>query len=412
MENKPTILVVDDEQTNIDIVSKILANQYDLRVAYNGTKALTAIEKINIDLLLLDIRMPGLSGFEVAKQIRQEKKYDHIPIIFLSSQNNEESVIEGFDVGGNDYVTKPFNSKELLARIQTHLHVHQLRKFLETMLNLQSTILVLTEHDKLKFINKAGLDFYNFKDSNEFLEHFNCVCETFLEREGYFHHNDLSISWVREILKRPLHERNVIIQPPHGTEKIFQISIQSIPTTSMYVINLIDITESIKNQKNLQEKMNHDPLTGAYNRTYFEQNITSFIEHNKRQGKINAIAFLDIDHFKNINDTYGHNIGDQVLKEFVMLIQNSLRQTDTLIRWGGEEFIIFFALNQYSLIQKICNKLCRLVEDHAFAHVKQITCSIGTTLVNGDETIKEAIERADNALYCAKNSGRNRVILL
>ncbi|WP_428738644.1 GGDEF domain-containing response regulator [Sulfurimonas sp.] len=403
MNNKPIILVVDDEQTNIDIVSKILNNQYDLRVAYNGKKALAAIEKIEIDLILLDIQIPDFSGFEVAKEIRKKQKYDHIPIIFLSSQRNEDSIVEGFDIGGNDYIVKPFNAKELIARIQTHLHVHQLQKLLETMLNLQSTIVILSENNQLKFINKTGLDFFTLNNNSEFLENFNCICDVFLESDGYFYHQNDNLSWINEILKLPLHERNVVIKSKKGMEKVFQVSVQTIPTSSMQIINFVDVTASIKNQKHLEEQITRDPLTGAYNRTFLEQNMTT---------KPNAIAFLDIDYFKKINDNYGHHIGDTVLKEFVTLIQNSLRQSDIFIRWGGEEFVIFLPLNEESSVQKVCNKLCQLVEDHTFSHVGHFTCSIGVTLLKENETIEKAIERADMALYTSKSNGRNQVTLL
>jgi len=118
---KPIILIVDDERNNIDIVSSILNKYYDIRVAYSGAKALKIVEKIEIDLILLDIEMPGLSGFEVAQSIRANPKTLSIPIIFVTAYSNEKYILKGFEVGGNDYITKPFKPKELLVRTDNHI---------------------------------------------------------------------------------------------------------------------------------------------------------------------------------------------------------------------------------------------------------------------------------------------------
>ncbi|QOP41149.1 GGDEF domain-containing response regulator [Sulfurimonas marina] len=414
MDNKPIVLVVDDEQTNVDIVSNILTDKYDLRVAHNGTKALMAIEKFNIELILLDIQMPGINGFEVAKQIREQKKYDHIPIIFLTSQKNEDSIVEGFDIGGNDYITKPFNPKELIARVQTHLHVHQLQKFLEMMLNMQSTIIVLSDGADLTFINQTGLDFFDFEDSDQFFKYFTCICDAFVNIKGCFYPNpdDQSGEWIEKIQKLPQDKRNVAIRSKDSKITIFHVSVQSIPASTMYIIDFNDITESIEKQRLLEEQVIHDPLTGAYNRTYFHQNVDRFTKNNRYNDELKVVAFFDIDYFKQVNDTYGHDVGDIILQEFVEVIQNSIRDTDTLIRWGGEEFILIVSLQERAFVEKILEKLRSAIEQYNFTTIGNITCSIGATFFQTNEDIYDTIKRADIALYQSKSDGRNRITLL
>lgn len=125
MPEKAVILVVDDEPTNLNVISKLFETQYNVKVAINGKKALVVLEKFTIDLVLLDIQMPEMDGFEVLRRIRE--KYTHLPVIFLTSQSNEASIVKGFEYGGNDYISKPFNVKELRARVKTHLQIHQLQ---------------------------------------------------------------------------------------------------------------------------------------------------------------------------------------------------------------------------------------------------------------------------------------------
>ncbi|MDH4943779.1 diguanylate cyclase [Sulfurimonas sp. C5] len=412
MNTKPIILVVDDEQTSIDIVSKILSNKYDLRVAHNGEKALKAIHSIDIDLLLLDIQMPIMNGFEVAKKIRQEKKHSNFPIIFLSSDTNKESVVEGFEIGGNDYVTKPFHPQELLARVQTHLQIHQFQKFLEEILNKQSTIIVVSDGKELKFINKTGLDFFGFKDNDEFFKHYDCICDTFAKVEGCYYKKSEDDNWIEDLKKLVPQQRLVAIRSQFHLLRIFNVSIEKMPSASLYVIDFNDITESNLEQQQLTKKAMHDQLTGIYNRNYFDANVQSLGNLNRYDDDFKVVAFLDIDHFKKVNDTYGHDIGDVVLQQFVEIIQTVLRKTDTFIRWGGEEFIVIITVPDETLIGTILEKIRKSVEEYTFTTVGNITCSIGATLLLKEESIHTAIKRADTALYQSKSNGRNMITQL
>lgn len=193
---------------------------------------------------------------------------------------------------------------------------------------------------------------------------------------------------------------------------IFHVSVQSIPASTMYIIDFNDITESIEKQRLLEEQVIHDPLTGAYNRTYFHQNVDRFTKNNRYNDELKVVAFFDIDYFKQVNDTYGHDVGDIILQEFVEVIQNSIRDTDTLIRWGGEEFILIVSLQERAFVEKILEKLRSAIEQYNFTTIGNITCSIGATFFQTNEDIYDTIKRADIALYQSKSDGRNRITLL
>lgn len=412
-EHKAIILVVDDEPTNINVVSQILAKEYNIKAANSGKKAFIALEKFNIDLLLLDIQMPQENGFDIAQTIRKNRAYNHIPIIFLTSQSDEASIIQGFDCGGNDYITKPFNPKELQARVHTHLKVHQLQKFLEMMLNLQPSITVLTDGFQGKFINKTGLDFFGFENSEHFFETHPCICNTFLENSDYFYASGISedMHWISEVKKLPAQKRVVKMCSAEGEARLFHISLKSLPQELMHIVEFTDITETTQEKKRLQESAEHDALTGVYNRNYFDDNITALLQNKHTSKQTKAIAFIDIDYFKKVNDTYGHDAGDDVLKQFVSVIEKTLRSDDLLVRWGGEEFIVLLQIVSENDLLPILQKIRLAIQDHHFVQPEKLTCSIGAAFVISNEEITDAIKRADEALYKAKANGRNKVVI-
>ena len=162
----------------------------------------------------------------------------------------------------------------------------------------------------------------------------------------------------------------------------------------------------------LEKKILHDKLTNAYNREFFDQNYKKFIsEYSSSNSKL-AIAMLDIDHFKLVNDNYGHDIGDQVLIQFVDTLNKNSRKNDILVRWGGEEFIMILKIDEASNLQKILESLRKCIESFDFNIVGHKTCSIGGTIYLENEDILKTIKRADEAVYKAKGLGRNKVVIV
>ncbi|MFT7004232.1 MAG: diguanylate cyclase (GGDEF)-like protein, partial [Sulfurimonas sp.] len=151
-------------------------------------------------------------------------------------------------------------------------------------------------------------------------------------------------------------------------------------------------------------------LTGAYNRVYFDKYIERLVLLNKSNDKKTGIIFFDIDHFKSVNDTHGHDIGDKILQAMVQIIKTNIRNSDKLIRWGGEEFILIIPVNSIDEVSKQAEKLRLIIANNEFQTVKNITCSFGVTLHNDLSDIKASVKIADEKLYQAKGQGRNQVI--
>lgn len=158
-----------------------------------------------------------------------------------------------------------------------------------------------------------------------------------------------------------------------------------------------------KSNKNLSIKAYRDSLTKAYNRN-------GLFKHLENKNILYTLTIIDIDKFKNINDTFGHDIGDSVLVELSSLIMNNIRDNDIFARWGGEEFLIVFDNNNLEVTQNICEELRKKIEKFNFSTVKNITASFGVSNLRANsESFDDALKRADKALYEAKNGGRNRI---
>ena len=193
-------------------------------------------------------------------------------------------------------------------------------------------------------------------------------------------------------------------------ELAFSVSINQYDIDTM-IVNFTDISETFNQKMILEKKILHDKLTNAYNREFFDQNYKKFIsEYSSSNSKL-AIAMLDIDHFKLVNDNYGHDIGDQVLIQFVDTLNKNSRKNDILVRWGGEEFIMILKIDEVSNLQKILESLRKCIESFDFNIVGHKTCSIGGTIYLENEDILKTIKRADEAVYKAKELGRNKVVI-
>lgn len=170
-----------------------------------------------------------------------------------------------------------------------------------------------------------------------------------------------------------------------------------------------DITERKKSERILKQLATTDSLTLLANRRKFEETLAAEVERAKRYGTPLSIALLDIDHFKKINDNFGHQTGDEVLIKLAGTVSSAIRTTDMAARWGGEEFALLAPQTGEADVNSLAEKMRQAVEQHEFLENRQVTCSIGTATLQIDESVHAFIERADKALYAAKNSGRNQV---
>ncbi|RBQ31615.1 hypothetical protein CRU92_05215 [Arcobacter sp. FW59] len=282
-------------------------------------------------------------------------------------------------------------------------------KNLERLIESQDNIVILTDGEQIKFANQKLFDFLGFRNLNDFNKKHKCICELFIEKENFFSiKND---TWLKEIKILEESKRIVAIAGKDFQEHAFSVKMNNFDDETM-IVSFTDISQTISKNIYLEKKIMHDKLTNAYNREFFDKNYKNLINKYHTNDSNLAIAMLDIDHFKAVNDTYGHDIGDDVLIRFVEIINKSSRQNDILIRWGGEEFILILQLKSPNDLPKILENLRKTIEQYNFPKVGQKTCSFGGTIYQNDEDILKTIKRADEAVYEAKAAGRNKVIII
>lgn len=307
--NRLKLLAVDDVEAN-RISLQFLLEEYfddiDITLVSNGEDALKVAYTSEIDIIILDIQMPGMDGFEVANFLKSNPKTKNIPIIFLTAAfKKEEFQQKGFEIGAIDYLTKPV--------------------------------------DDSQFTNKLRL-----------------------YKEVIFKSKEL------EEKNRLLEEKNELLEELYITDNL----------TKLYNRNKLDKV-----------------LIRESNRTNrFETNF--------------GIILLDIDYFKKVNDEHGHLVGDNVLKEFASILKENTRKTDTVGRWGGEEFLIVCGDTNLKGILTLAENLRKKIATYPFGFGEQKTASFGVSVYKIDENIDDMIKRADDALYKAKENGRNQVEFL
>jgi diguanylate cyclase (GGDEF)-like protein/PAS domain S-box-containing protein len=358
-------------------------------------------------LLPLEIQDNIMAMLEDAKKGNIVESYQNAWI----SKSGERHLFEW----SNTLIKKHDGSMDYIVSIGLDITQNEEQKsFLDMLINSQSHMIVLTDKYELKYINQPTLEFFESETIEELKAKYNCICETFEKENDYFYYSPDSKyqNWIDAIERVPKDKRIVsIYSKKQDKTKQFQVNIDNYTNNELYVVTLIDISETMQKQSELDYKSKHDQLTDAHNRVYFQEHYRSIINSYKDTNHKTAVAMLDIDHFKDVNDTYGHDIGDEVLKILVNLIKEHSRDNDVLIRWGGEEFLLMMPINKKQNLQKKLDSLRELVQNTKIDKIGNVTISIGASFHNEDESIESTIKRSDAALYNSKHNGRNLVTI-
>jgi len=332
------ILVVDDELVNRQVLINHLSLQhYQVIAASNATEALEAVKTRHIDLVLLDVMMPIMSGYDVCKQLRLEYSSHELPIIFLTAKTQVNDLVTGFSLGANDFLTKPVNRDELLARVNTHLELLEITRDLEAKV-ADRTAALEQKHQQL--------------------------------------------------------------------EAAYQ---------QLEAISLSDPLTGLNNRRYLQKLI---PMDVAKVQREYDSKMRNLVP--AKPGIDMTFFLLDVDFFKQVNDHYGHMAGDQLLIQLSALLTKVCRESDCVVRWGGEEFLIVSRFSNRDEAPLMAERIRKHMEDADFVlsdgQVLKKTCSIGYACYPFLRehplalSWEQVIDTADRALYAAKKSGRNRSV--
>ncbi len=279
-------------------------------------------------------------------------------------------------------------------------------EYVATILNSQKNIIVVTNGRTIIYVNNAFFDFLHYKNLDDFRKDHECICYLFetTESENYLQPEIDGLLWTEYIVahKDMEHKARITV---NGKVSIFTVNAQMMKYDKeiRYVVVFSDITQ-------LHELATMDRLTQVANRFEFDKILEHSLSVSRRYKRPLSILLLDIDHFKLINDRFGHLIGDDVLKALSALLRTQIRESDVVARWGGEEFMILLADTPLPSAIKMAEALRQRIEVNTFETVKSITCSIGVAEFNPVEEADDLFNRADEKLYAAKKGGRNRIM--
>lgn len=414
------ILCVDDSKVSLLILEAMFElhqDEYEVISVTSANEAFSILQSESIDLILLDIMMPGIDGYEAASTINKDDNLKDIPIIFLTSKNDQGTIAKCFEVGGTDYMHKPLNKEELFVRINFHLEMQENRKIIEhekalsqEVFDMQDNLILLSDGSNIIKMNKTAFEFFNIDTLEEFKSKYGCLCDFFIQKEEYFYleKSKCSSVWLENLVDNTQNKECLVLINNEKTKKHNTFAIKVKKLNKKYLVSLTDITSLAEEYQENELVASLDGLTNISNRLKFNKEYEKTVDSIRPDENFSLLIF-DIDEFKNVNDSYGHLVGDDVLIKLSALMKAHTRQSDVLARWGGEEFVILLRSVKMEKATEIAEYLRSIIEVEHFDEVNNITCSFGVSEYKNGDDLNSLFKRVDEALYEAKEKGRNIV---
>lgn len=290
-----------------------------------------------------------------------------------------------------------------LYRVQTE------RSQLLALLNRQNDMVLLTDGENMVSANETLLQFFGYSGFGEFKREHLCVCDMFMQEAGYLQSQMQGRSWVAYMRLFPKHNHFAKIKNPRtAMEEVFLVKANPV-YDNLYTVSFTNVSKMIEEARELERKATHDSLTGLRNRMTFEENLRHELRVLRRYGTRMTLVMFDIDFFKQVNDTYGHVVGDDILVELSLIVKSGIRETDSLYRWGGEEFMILQPATAEHEALPVCRRILNEINAHVFTGGIRLTCSFGLICPPLEMEEPAVLKGVDEALYRAKTLGRNRI---
>jgi two-component system cell cycle response regulator len=449
------VLVVDDVPANVKLLeARLSAEYFDVITAMSGAEALAMCERAECDLVLLDVMMPDMDGFEVCKRLKTNPRTHHIPVVMVTALDQSSDRVRGLEAGADDFLTKPVPDIALISRVRSLSRLKmvtdelRMRAVTSKEIGIQSP-----EREAIAETGRNGRILI-VDDRASAAERMAATLATehtveveadpsaalFHAAEGHFDMLIVSLelenfdglrlcSQVRSLDRTRSVPILAMAQADNNARLVRGLEIG----VNDYLIRPVDKNELLARTRTQIRKKRYterlrdnvqmsiemaitDALTGLFNRRYMETHLGTLLEQASSRGKPLSVLILDIDYFKSINDTHGHDAGDDVLREFALRIRKSIRNIDLACRYGGEEFVVVMPETDMAVATMVAERLRRRIASEAFP-IQQATRSIEVTISIGIAALNDAqdgaaniLKRADQALYRAKRDGRNRVV--
>ena len=451
------VLVVDDLEPNVKLLeAKLRAEYFDVIGAFSGQEAIEKAKTEQPDIVLLDVMMPGMDGFEACRIIKRTPETAHIPVVMVTALDQQADRVAGLEAGADDFLTKPVEDVALFARVRS---LTRLKMMTDELRMRYATGQGMGVVDKIDFDGIDNPDeqarLFVIDDQQEQADrlraHLGDKYQISIEadpdvaltrvRSGDF---DLVVinmaieatdplrlcSSIRSFEETRLTPLLAIVRQG-DTRKLVRaldIGVNDYLTRPVDKNELVArVTTQIRRKRYIEqlrlsfqaslEMAVTDQLTGLYNRRYLASHLSAMFDRAYWTGRPLSVMILDIDHFKSVNDTHGHDVGDKVIQQFAERIRSSVRGMDLACRYGGEEFLIAMPDTDKSTAGVVAERIrddmsAQRVVLNSGRDELQVTVSIGIASTEDgqkEDSAQKLIKRADEALYKAKTSGRNKV---
>jgi len=449
------VLVVDDVAANVKLLeARLSAEYFDVVTAMSGQEALAICERAECDLVLLDVIMPDMDGFEVCRRLKTNPATHHIPVVMVTALDQPSDRVRGLEAGADDFLTKPISELALIARVRSLARLKmvtdelRMRVLTSRDIGIESPereavadtgrngrILIVDDrpasYERIAAVLTKEHDVEIEADPNQAVFHAaDGNYDLLIVSLGLENFDALRLcSQVRSLDRTRNLPILAITEPDNSARMVRGLEIG----VNDFLIRPIDKNELLARARSQVRKRRYterlrdnvqmsiemaitDALTGLFNRRYMESHLGTLVEQAIARGKPLAALVVDIDYFKSINDSYGHDAGDDVLRDFALRIKRSIRGIDLACRYGGEEFVIVMPETDMTVAAMVAERLRRRIAAEPFAIDQSkrsvpVTISIGIASLRGKEdTAAAVLKRADQALYRAKRDGRNRVV--
>lgn len=448
------ILVVDDIPANVKLLeARLLAEYFDVLTAEDGFKALEICNNTQVDIVLLDIMMPGMDGFEVCERLKSNPRTMHIPVVMVTALDQPSDRVRGLKAGADDFLTKPVNDLQLVSRVKSLVRLKTMSDELRMRAETARAIGIedlLRDEGRIEEPGQVLLVDPRANSQERIIKMLKPVAEVtaisdaqaaiFEAAEQGFElvivssslddYDPLRLCSQLRSLDRTRFLPVLLIAEQGGEDMIaraLDLGVNDYITRPLDPNELVARTLTQLKRKRYNDRLRSsvqhsielavtDGLTGLHNRRYLDNHLKVLFNRAATRGRSLSVCITDIDRFKVVNDTYGHDAGDEILKEFAARLRATVRGADLACRYGGEEFVVVMPDTTAEMAANIAERLRMSVEGKPFVlrssgQEINITASLGISCNSPNvETPEQLLKEADNALYDAKRAGRNRVV--
>jgi two-component system cell cycle response regulator len=446
------ILVVDDVPANRKLLeARLRAEYFEVISVESGPDALEACEHGKIDLVLLDVMMPGMDGFEVCRRIKGDASTMYIPVVLITALDGKNDRMQGLEAGADDFLTKPVNDLQLMTRVKSLVRLKsltdELRLRAATTRNigleevLQGAPAVPSRPGKVLLVDDREYSLSQFRQfaaqdfqidpvgemTGVMLQAAEGDYDVIVISSAIAGVDPLRLCSQLRAIDRTRFVPIVLLADPGEDGRIakaLELGVNDFMSRPLDREELVARLRTQVNRKRYNDQLRMsvtrtiemavtDGLTGLHNRRYLDNHLNTLVERAKTRRKSLSMVMIDLDHFKRINDTYGHGMGDSVLKEVARRIRRNVRGIDLACRYGGEEFVIVMpetdGATAAMVSERIRAQIANLPVDAA-GTLLPVTASFGVAELDlASDTVESVVDRADRALYEAKKHGRNQV---